>query len=265
MAKSDSVLTPVLPLTVLNGGLFISRGVGRHPDRVIDSWELIVVERGRLGMFEGDCQFELGPGQALVLRPGRRHGGTLAYPADLSFFWFHFRLNDPDAGDALPTVAAGSSRLSAWCRDFLTLQQEGSLQPLRGGLLLLLMLQELNAGAIVENDGGRLAAAAMKYIKLHFTEPVSTADIADALHCNPDYLGRVFRTAYGRTPVESLNSERLNYASGLLLETVMNINEVGEAAGYADPAYFRRRFRAEYGMTPLRFRRLYGKIHVNTR
>jgi hypothetical protein len=34
-----------LPITAKNAGLFISRGKGEHPDRVIDSFELIFVTK----------------------------------------------------------------------------------------------------------------------------------------------------------------------------------------------------------------------------
>ncbi|MGQ7095671.1 AraC family transcriptional regulator, partial [Escherichia coli] len=40
-------LSMTLPIKVQNGGLFISRGVGRHPARRLESWEIIFVEKGR--------------------------------------------------------------------------------------------------------------------------------------------------------------------------------------------------------------------------
>ena len=39
-------LSIALPIKVQNGGLFISRGVGRHPARKLTSWEIIFVEKG---------------------------------------------------------------------------------------------------------------------------------------------------------------------------------------------------------------------------
>ncbi|RDT63992.1 AraC family transcriptional regulator, partial [Klebsiella pneumoniae] len=34
-------LSIALPIRVQNGGLFISRGVGRHPARKLSSWEIV--------------------------------------------------------------------------------------------------------------------------------------------------------------------------------------------------------------------------------
>jgi len=80
------------PLTACNAGLFISRGYGIHPDRVIDSYELIFVRKGRLDMQEHGRAFVIESGQTLVLWPGLRYGGTRPYPHDLSFYWIHFRI-----------------------------------------------------------------------------------------------------------------------------------------------------------------------------
>ncbi|MBP5233533.1 MAG: cupin domain-containing protein, partial [Planctomycetes bacterium] len=63
-----------------NGGRFVAgRGGGRHPTRVIDSWEMIFVERGRLAMTVGGAGHDLGPGEGLFIAPGVRHGGARDY------------------------------------------------------------------------------------------------------------------------------------------------------------------------------------------
>ena len=85
-------LMAMASVAALNGGLFVSRGKGTHPTRVIDSHELIFVRSGILELFEEERRFRLGPGEALVLWPGRRHGGAAPYPPDLSFFWIHFNI-----------------------------------------------------------------------------------------------------------------------------------------------------------------------------
>lgn len=45
-------LSMSLPIRVQNGGLFISRGVGSHPARKLQSWEIIFVEKGTLTICE---------------------------------------------------------------------------------------------------------------------------------------------------------------------------------------------------------------------
>jgi hypothetical protein len=82
----DSLEIPVpLELLASNGGLFVSRGIGTHPTRVITTFELIFVKSGVLGIREGDTHFEVQPNETLLLWPGREHGGTAPYPRDLRF------------------------------------------------------------------------------------------------------------------------------------------------------------------------------------
>jgi len=97
-----------LRLTLLcsNGGLFMSRGVGTHPNRVIDSFELIYVRRGTLSIEEMGHPFTVGPEETLILWPHRAHGGTAPYPPDLKFYWVHFTLtgSGPDTGEPVLEV-----------------------------------------------------------------------------------------------------------------------------------------------------------------
>ena len=56
-----------------NAGLFSARGAGIHPDRIIDSYELIFVRSGGLAMEEAGRALRVQPNQTLLLWPGRRH------------------------------------------------------------------------------------------------------------------------------------------------------------------------------------------------
>ena len=76
-------LSMTLPIKVQNGGLFISRGVGRHPARRLESWEIIFVEKGRLAIQEEERIFLVDAGESLLLWPNRQHVGVEDFPADL--------------------------------------------------------------------------------------------------------------------------------------------------------------------------------------
>ncbi len=57
-------LSMTLPIKVQNGGLFISRGIGRHPAERLQSWEIIFVEKGCLKIQEEECVFCVEAGKA---------------------------------------------------------------------------------------------------------------------------------------------------------------------------------------------------------
>ena len=261
-----------LPVRALNAGLFVSRGVGMHPERVIDSHELIFVQRGALGMREDDRQFTLGPGQTLLLWPGRRHGGTVPYPPDLSFYWVHFTLEPGRGGFSarIPQTATlrRPERMVELFRRFLDDQESGWLAPQSGACLIVQMLLEtsrnFNDIPAVGPSCLSLASRAEAYIRTNFGRSISASGIARALRCNPDYLGRVFRAAYGRTLTGRLHRCRVNRARALLMESGASAKEIAAQCGFSDAVYFRRIFRRECGMSPAVFRRLYARVRVNT-
>lgn len=257
-----------------NAGLFVSRGRGVHPDRVLDSHELIFVREGVLSIEEEGRGFEVGQGQSLILWPGSRHRGTAPYPPDLSFYWIHFfAKNVPDPGSAPTTVVQHATvgrpdHLAELFRRFLDDQEAGRLLPTPADLLLMLMLCEVSdsdgARASAENNAAVLAGRADAHIRTHFHHRISTASLARELECNPDYLGRVFRLAYGKTPTEAIHWRRLRHARRMLLESDRNVEEISRTCGFRDVRYFRRLFKRHEGMTPLAFRKLYAQMHVNT-
>ena len=261
------------PLEPLHSGLAVSRGVGRHPRRRLDSHELIFVRSGRLEMAEDGERFSLAAGDTLLLRAGREHRGTRAYPPDLAFYWVHFRSAGRGGRGAakrlrVPRVGrpARPDRLAELYHRYGDDRESGAFDPLTGSLLICLMLAEVvrpGAGR-AEGAGAALAARADAFVRTHFHQAISTGTVARELDCNPDYLGRVFRRAYGFNLTEAIHRRRLIHARRLLLESSANITAVARETGFEDPGYFRRVFRRAEGMSPRAFRRLYARMHVNT-
>jgi AraC-like DNA-binding protein len=265
------------PLTARNAGLFISRGQGRHQDRVIDSYELIFVRQGRLGMYEEQRRFVLNAGQSLLLWPGRRHGGTENYPRDLSFYWIHWHMplqkrskSSHVSAFQVPQQAAVArpDRVSELYQRFLNDQESGRLTPATGALLLLLMLCEVSdtrpAESAADETTAVLAGRADRYIRTRFHEPICISGIARELQCNPDYLGRVFRKTYGRTVTEAVHERRMRKARSLLIDSALNIEQIALACGFDDTGYFRRLFKRHEGTSPFAYRRMYARAHVTT-
>ena len=270
-------LAMTLPLRTTVAGLFVSRGKGTHPTRIIDSHELIFVRTGTLRMFEESQRFEVHAGETLHLWPGRRHGGTADYPPDLSFYWIHFTIaaaRQPPRHKAELVVpqharVARPDRLTELFRRFLDDRESGQATPLSSSLLLSLMLEAATGSHPARHnalsDGmAAIAARADAWIMTRFHEPISAANVAAGLSCNPDYLGRVLHKVRGLTITESINHRRLQLARKLLMESAQNVDQVARACGFSDAGYFRRVFRRAEGMTPLAFRRLYARVHMNT-
>ena len=76
-----------------------------------------------------------------------------------------------------------------------------------------------------------------------------------------DYVRRLFRDRYGKTPLQFLLSERIEYAKKLLdiYGRQMSIKEIAEMCGFSDPLYFSRMFKRAEGKSPAAFTEKGGK------
>lgn len=268
------------PIESENGGLFISRGIGRHPNRVIDSYEVIDVLRGKLRLSEEGRDFAVSAGEYLLMIPGLRHWGFEDYPPDLEFYWLHFRVSPPTVGSQGETLDAlrlemprtgrlsDPERLAELFRWFLDAQEKQDLDQKLANMLCLAILHVIDHRHVrPADDDDRVpltAREARRILSRSFQADISTSLIARELACNPDYLGRIYRKSYGNSIMDDLHSLRIKLAKRLLLDENMNVNEVARQCGFQDPAYFRRVFKRNAGLAPREFRKMYSHMHINT-
>ena len=240
-------------------GKFIFAGEGRHITRVHESDELIVVLQGELEMFEEDRNFCIRPGEWLLLRRGRKHGGAAPYTPNLSFFWIHF-IDDGTIIDSLPQhgVLREPADFSTYIQAYLNEQSRPEPDKKIMELLFLLMIQEMRRpekNQIGSSCTTPLAYAAQKFIGTRFAEQLSLESIAGELHCNPQYLSRLYRKTFGITLTENLNKIRIDRAKWLLRYGSLSIKETAKHCGFNDLAYFRRQFRRYCSLTPNEYRK----------
>ena len=94
-----------------------------------------------------------------------------------------------------------------------------------------------------------------EYVMAHLSENITLTVMAQALHYNPSYLSRAFKTASGEGVNEYVNRIRMSEARRLLENSDMKIYEVAHAVGYRDIRYFTRLFAAMTGEKPSSYRK----------
>jgi len=249
------------PVTPLLAGIHHPGMMRRHADRVMGCFELIFVQDGVLPLGEAGVNFEVPPGETLLLWPGRRHYSHRDFDPTVWFYWLTFTHRSGGAGSAtgprLPQRARPQDPrwLVALFERFLAKQAADQLSGGRGEALAACVLHELTEPPVPvsrETSGSVLAKRALNYIETHLTreQPLSTAEIAAAFRCHPDYLGRVFRQATGRGVIEHIHRERVRLAQRLLSETGDPVELVASACGCNDVRYFRRLFKRYAGCSP---------------
>lgn len=262
-----------LPVCAQHGGMFVSRGVGRHPKRIIDTFEIIYIDSGKLGMAEEKQRFSIYPGESLLLQPGREHRGTEPYPPDLRFYWIHFKLKPDRAASSSAAMTLEQQKqirrpecMVELLRTFLRNQEEDISDSATQDCILYLLLKEMLLPHQTSDPGkaSYLAEQAGIIIKTRFHENISTMEIAKELECNPDYLGRIFKKHHEKTITQAIHQRQTAQASEFLLNSNMNVNQISSHCGFSDAGHFRRIFKQQTGLSPREYRASHSKIHVNT-
>jgi AraC-like DNA-binding protein len=259
-----------LPVRTENAGFYVCPGHGIHPDRVISSYELILVRRGRLVMDEAKRRFEINAGQILLLWPGRRHRGAEPYPSDLAFYWIHFHLREGNRRGffRMPQFSTPNypDRLFELFHRIMGEQESVTLIQERVDLLFTLLLMEATrSGPSNSAMPSTAVARAEAFIAENFHRSIGAGDIARALQLNPDHLGRIFQRVHGYTLTEAVHRRRIREARSFLRETSLNVEQIADACGFTESRYFRRIFTRYQGISPRRYRQLHARLHINTR
>jgi two-component system response regulator YesN len=99
-----------------------------------------------------------------------------------------------------------------------------------------------------EPDG--LAERALAYIRAHYREPVSNADLAAEFHFHPSTIARAFRRHTGAPPHRYLAEYRVRQAVGIMEYRAVTIEQAARTVGFDDANYFSRYFKKVMGISP---------------
>lgn len=91
-----------------------------------------------------------------------------------------------------------------------------------------------------------------------YDEPMQNWKVDSAcklLEISRTYFHRLYLSAFGVTFQQDVIESRLLYASELLRETDLSVNEIAEMCGYESDSYFMRQFKQRRGCTPTDYRR----------
>lgn len=101
-----------------------------------------------------------------------------------------------------------------------------------------------------------LIIAAQEWLQQHYNKPVQIADMARQFGLSVRSLNRRFKSATNTTPVQFLQTLRLEQAKELLKQSNLVISEIADTVGYQDSSYFTELFKKSNAMTPNEYRQL---------
>ena len=97
--------------------------------------------------------------------------------------------------------------------------------------------------------GGRIVSAACEIIRLHASDKIGVADVAEKLNVSRRLLEMRFRDVLGTGVSEELRRVRLESVCRQLRSTNLSIGEISAKSGFSSSSHLNALFRKTYGMT----------------
>jgi AraC-like DNA-binding protein len=80
-------------------------------------------------------------------------------------------------------------------------------------------------------------------------------DIANHMNLTKGYFSRIFKNTFDMSARKWLHEEKMKYASHLIIDTFLSLQEVAETVGYEDYYLFSRQFKKVLGLSPKNYKK----------
>jgi len=237
---------------------------------IYDRHNLILVYKGEAELTCNDNTFRVKPGDLIYFRPGDfRNGHTLAsnlmecYTVDFLYtvpifvqnqwslssldlpFQFLEHINDSFLYSRLLEL------FSKFTRTFITQSNNKTTRGRAIFIEILSLLTQWKSGDFVY-DNVRKVDQIINYMTENYTQPLTLEDLSNHCKISPSYLGSIFKSVTGKSPINYLIDIRLNNSKELLLDG-HTVSQVALAVGFNDLFYFSKCFKKYEGMSPSQY------------
>lgn len=241
-------------------GKFVSQGRWIHPDRLINSYEVIFVISGTVYITENDTQYQLKKDDLLLLEPNRHHYGYQE-SMNTSFFWVHFT----GAPDIAPNLKYQNIResynLSLLFKQLMHYRAEKQSGESLDYLTRLILIECFTSNE--KENTNRIASETAAWIRANRDMMLKVEQVAEHFGYNADYMSRTFKANYGKSIKEYIDGVKIDYIKQLLLTSDMTLTSIACNTGFSDYKYFLKFFKYHEGITPTQFLKIYPKTHIN--
>ena len=106
-------------------------------------------------------------------------------------------------------------------------------------------------------------AEAKFYIDNHITDRIVLTDVAKAVSLDNSYLSRAFKQAYGISPSQYIQKQKITLAESMLTDTNLSLEDIAVRLSFYDVSHFSRIFAKVHGLTPTEYRDLPLQDNIN--
>ncbi|MFG0247368.1 MAG: helix-turn-helix transcriptional regulator [Phycisphaeraceae bacterium JB051] len=258
-----------------------------EPNRVIYDHELVLFEAGQYQLEVDGVVYDCEPNRYIIIPPGHWHTSTCLEAGVRHYAHFDWQFTNLRPGTPVMTfsparpkhrryrtapefvpagVISGSVNSPLVCYELMSrlrlmLASDQSHEHLASrGVLLELLVRLLDWQQHVPVAQHRKETLAFEVRSL--LDQVATQQAADiairpllaSMGHTYEHLARIFRQQYGLTPIDYVQSIRIERARHLLRHTDDKLTVIAQAVGYRDAIYFSRLFKRYTGKTPGSYR-----------
>lgn len=262
-------------------------------ERQLWDYEILYLQEGRIRVTVEEREYEGEAGDIFVFRPRVRHSIRLVGERTVRQPHVHFDLNQlPDSaevGISFAMETAMSDKERGWFRAD-ALAEAGVDLPERLRLLNPLVFEKLLHDLIAEfrlkmpyyelnlkgmlvkllihimrehhwaktpHVGGRITELlrVQAYLNHQTGREVSLDDLSATFNWSKYYLTRLFKSAFGMSPIHYHQLVRLERAKELIRFTTFSMTEIADMVGFPNIHAFSRAFKAKEGVPPSAYRR----------
>lgn len=246
----------------VSSGLFRSVDMWCHPERIIDSFEVIFVLKGEVHIREEETEYALRENDLLLLEPSKLHVGTKTSADEVSFYWFHFNTDVEIPWKRLKIENAYS--LKTMMSQLLHITNTAGYSSESHDLICALLLEEIGfcaSGDITSPTS--LSVEIKEYIRLNISKPLTVKGVAEHFGYHENYIGKIFKSVNGVGMKQYIADIKIKKAKELLNTTLYTVKEIGFLLGFSGENNFIKFFKYHSGLTPTEHRNIYTNIHIN--
>ena len=157
-----------------------------------------------------------------------------------------------------PSISAKILKIMNIMRD----GEEFYLEEAKGILASLLVeiarLNRRSEEERVEEEKGKLTnmiTRVQDFVSYHYMEDIKVEDLAKSCHISETHFRRVFTSYMKMSPLEYINTVRINTACELLQKTDEPVADIAHKCGFTTNSTFNRNFKQLMGVTPVGWRK----------
>ncbi|MBE5909876.1 AraC family transcriptional regulator [Pseudobutyrivibrio sp.] len=241
--------------------------------------EFIYIKKGRGIIVIDGSEYDVEKGDIAFIVPGNVHGifqyqddsmeyenilfNGKMFSSSLDDFYDTFLLPFFENTVEIPKIfrkgVTGYESLKKYldANDNISSHREGAWGlAIKGNLYLLLFnLVTLYEEKINSKNNKRIdkLKPVIKHVELHYSEPITVAEMAALAGFSESHFMRFFKETFGVSFITYLNDYRLSMAARMLLSTEETILEISQQVGFENLSHFNRQFKKKYNKTPSQY------------